>query len=66
MAMESVTWGTLGCPKSIGLYRLGEEVIQVKKIHIMAADDDPSALFTVIALQPPGGRTEFMLGHRVA
>jgi hypothetical protein len=64
MAAE-VTWGTLGCPTKIGSYRLSNEVIRVKQIHIMAAENDPAALFTIVAFQPPMGPAEYMLGHRV-
>jgi hypothetical protein len=38
----------------------------VKTIHIAVAENDPVALFTVLAFRPPLGRPEFMLGHRVA
>ena len=62
MAREKVTWGELGCPRETGLYRFGGEVIRVKNIHIMVAEDDPSALFTVVALRPPLGPPEYHLG----
>jgi hypothetical protein len=61
-----VTWGELGCPRQIGLYRYGGEVIRVKNIHILVAENDPSALFTVVALRPPMGPPEYVLGHRVS
>jgi hypothetical protein len=61
-----VTWGDLGCPKETGLYRTPGGEVRVKRIHIIAAEDDPSALFTVVAFQPPLGPAEFVLGHRVA
>ena len=65
-----VTWGDLGCPKDTGVYRAGEGQrsveIRVRLIHIMAAEDDPRALFTVIVYRPPLGPPEYMLGHRVA
>jgi len=66
MARERVTWGELGCPRQIGLYRYGGEVIRVKNIHILVAENDPSALFTVVALRPPMGPPEYVLGHRVS
>ena len=66
MAAERVTWGMLGCPTKIGLYRLAENAVRVKKIHIMAAENDPAALFTIIAFEPPLGSPEYMLGHRIA
>jgi hypothetical protein len=65
MAREKVTWGELGCPRQIGLYRAGGEIIRVKNIHILVAEDDPSALFTVVEFRPPMGRAEYVLGHRV-
>src|SRR5262245_43935414 len=61
-----ITWGELGCPKEIGLYRAAGGEIRVKRIHIIAAEDDPAALFTVVAFHPPLGPSEFVLGHRVA
>ena len=65
MARDKVTWGELGCPRQNGLYRLGSETIRVKNIHILVAEDDPSALFTVVEFRPPMGPAEFMLGHRI-
>jgi hypothetical protein len=62
---RQVTWGELGCPRDIGLYQSGAEHIRVKKIHIIVAENDPTALFTVVAFRPPLGPAEFMLGHRV-
>jgi hypothetical protein len=50
----------------MGPYRFSGEVIRVKTIHLLAAENDPEALFTVIAFRPPLGRAEFMLGHRIA
>ena len=65
-----VTWGELGCPKDTGLYCAGEGPhsvqVRVKRIHVIAAEDDPDALFTVVVHRPPLGPPEFMLGHRVA
>jgi hypothetical protein len=55
MAAEKVRWGELGCPTKMGPYRLAGEVISVKTIHLLAAENDP-----------PLGPAEFMLGHRVA
>lgn len=65
-----LTWGDLGCPKDTGVYRAGEGPrsveVRVRLIHIMAAEDDPRAVFTVVVHRPPLGPPEFMLGHRVA
>jgi hypothetical protein len=66
-----ITWEQLGCPKEIGLYRaVGAPqrgvFVHVKRIHLIAAEDDPQATFTVMALQPPIGPAEYVLGHRVA
>ena len=65
-----VTWGELGCPKETGVYAAGEGPravqVRVRQIHIIAAEDDPNALFTVVVHRPPLGPAEFMLGHRVA
>ena len=66
MAPQQVTWGELGCPRETGLYQLAGEAIRVRSIHIVVAEDDPAALFTVVALQPPVGPPEYLLGHRVA
>jgi hypothetical protein len=63
---QEVSWGELGCPTKMGLYRFAGEAIRVKSIHIAVAENDPVALFTVVALRPPMGPAEFMLGHRVA
>jgi hypothetical protein len=65
-AFERVTWGELGCPQKIGTYRFAGETVRVKNIHILVAEDDPQALFTIVAFRPPMGRAEFMLGHRIA
>ena len=59
---ERVTWGELGCPKAIGAYRLHGASVRVKNIHIIVAEDDPRAIFTVVTLHPPLGPPEFMLG----
>lgn len=64
-----ISWGELGSPREIGIYRengLGGRQIRVKKIHIIVAESDPSALFTVVEFRPPLGPAEYMLGHRVA
>jgi hypothetical protein len=61
-----VRWGELGCPTQTGVYQFAGEDIKVKSIHIAVAENDPVALFTVVALRPPLGPAEFMLGHRVA
>ena len=66
VAGQSLTWGDLGCPREIGVYRVGHNQIRVKKIHIIVAENDPAALFTVVELHPPLGPPEFQLGHRVA
>lgn len=70
---QPVSWRALGCPREIGIYAAsGVECdednlkIHVKRIHILAAEDDPSALFTVMAFRPPLGPPVFTLGHRVA
>jgi hypothetical protein len=63
---EKVTWAELGCPKAIGAYRLHGASIRVKNIHIIVAEDDPRAVFTVVAFRPPLGPPEYMLGHRIA
>ncbi len=63
---DHVTWGELGCPKAIGAYRLHGASVRVKNIHIIVAEDDPRAIFTVVTLHPPLGPPEFMLGHRIA
>lgn len=68
-----ISWGALGCPRESGAYIAtgldgveSNAKISVKLIHIFAAENDPSALFTVVALRPPLGPPVFMLGHRVA
>jgi len=66
MAADEVRWGELGCPKSTGRYRRGDDLIRVKSIHIIVAENDPAARFTVVAFRPPLGPAEFILGHRVA
>ena len=66
MSADQITWGELGCPKTVGQYRFRGERIKVKNIHIVVAEDDPAALFTVVALRPPLGPVEYSLGHRVA
>jgi hypothetical protein len=66
MAAEEVRWSELGCPTKTGPYQHAGEVIRVKTIHLLAAESDPNARFTVIVFRPPLGRAEFMLGHRVA
>jgi hypothetical protein len=63
---DKVTWGELGCPTEIGVYRFHGAAVRVKKIHLIVAEDDPAALFTVLAFRPPLGPPEFQLGHRVA
>jgi hypothetical protein len=72
---QHVSWQTLGCPRDTGLYTAaglndgdgeGSLKVNVKRIHILAADDDPSALFTVVAFRPPLGPPVYTLGHRVA
>ena len=66
MTAEQITWGQLGCPRKTGLYRFGGAAVRVKTIHIAVAENDPAALFTVVAWRPPLGPPEYMLGHRVA
>jgi hypothetical protein len=67
---SQVTWGELGCPRETGLYRTagGHKglPVRVKRIHILVAENDPAALFTVVAVRPPHAPAEFVLGHRVA
>jgi len=63
---EKITWAELGCPKAIGDYRLHGASIRVKNIHIIVAEGDPRAVFTVVAFRPPLGPPEYMLGHRIA
>ena len=65
-ATAHVTWGELGCPTEIGDYRFGREMVRVKHIHLLVAESDPAARFTVVVFRPPLGPAEFMLGHRVA
>jgi hypothetical protein len=65
MAAEQVRWSDLGCPTKMGPYRFEGEAIRVKTIHLLAAENDPNALFTVLAFRPPLGPAEFMLGHRI-
>ena len=52
--------------RKTGLYRFGGAAIRVKTIHTAVAENDPAALFTVVAWRPPLGPPEYMLGHRVA
>jgi hypothetical protein len=66
MTAAQVRWGELGCPKKTGQYQFAGEVIRVKTIHLLAAENDPDALFTVMAWRPPSGPAEIWLGHRVA
>jgi hypothetical protein len=69
-----ITWGALGCPKEIGLYRavgapsgVQKSIeVRVRRIHILVADDNPCATFTLVALRPLLGPAEYVLGHRVA
>jgi hypothetical protein len=63
---QEIRWSELGCPTKTGVYEFAGEAIQVKSIHIAVAENDPVALFTVLAFRPPLGPPEFMLGHRVA
>ncbi len=63
---DEIQWCELGCPQDVGLYPFAGQKIRVKRIHVLAAEDDPHARFTVVAFRPPLGRPEFMLGHRVA
>jgi hypothetical protein len=61
-----ISWGELGCPKEIGRYAFSGMTIRVMRVHILAAENDPGALFTVCTRHPPYGPPEHMLGHRVA
>ena len=70
---ERISWGALGCPRETGAYiAIGfasddsNVKINVKRIHILAAESDPAALFTVVTLRPPLGPPLITLGHRVA
>ena len=65
-AAAHVTWAELGCPTEIGDYQLGRETVRVKQIHIIVAESDPAARFTVVVFRPPLGPPQVMLGHRVA
>jgi hypothetical protein len=64
-----VTWADLGCPKEVGVYPIGEGKrmveVRVRMIHILAAEDNPDALFTVVVHHPPIGPALFSLGHRI-
>ena len=62
---RKITWGELGCPKEIGLYRTPGGP-SASSDPLIVAEDDPAALFTVVAFHPPLGPAEFLLGHRVA
>jgi hypothetical protein len=62
---KEVTWRELGCPEIAGQYRLAGEAVRVKLIHILVADNDPAALFTVVTYRPPHGPPEHSLGHRL-
>jgi hypothetical protein len=66
MTAQEARWGDLGCPTKTGVYQFAGEAIRVKVIHIAVAENDPVALFTILAHRPPLGRPEYMLGHRVA
>ena len=66
MVAPRITWGELGCPREIGVYRAAGGQVRVKLIHILAAENDPAALFTVVVSRPPIGPSELALGHRVA
>jgi len=66
MTVGTITWGELGCPKQIGRYRFADKLIRVKNIHIIVAENNPAAEFTVVAFRPPLGPAEFVLGHRYA
>jgi hypothetical protein len=70
VATAQITWGELGCPRDTGLYRPAGRTdqlqVRVKWIHILAAEGDPLALFTVVVLRPPLGPAELVLGHRLA
>jgi hypothetical protein len=66
VTVQEVRWSELGCPTKTGVYTFAGEAIRVRPIHIAVAENDPVALFTIVALRPPMGPAEFMLGHRVA
>jgi hypothetical protein len=65
MTAERVSWGELGCPTEIGTYDVEGAPIRVRGIHIIVAENDPDALFTVIMVHPWARAPELMLGHRV-
>lgn len=68
---EHITWNALGCPSEPGLYRAvhdgvpSDVEIHVKRIHILAAEADPDAVFTVTEVRLLIGPLQFALGHRV-
>jgi hypothetical protein len=70
ITFRQITWGALGCPTESGVYCADHDGMQtnleihVKLIHIIAAEDNPAAVFTVIALHPPVGPPQLVLGHR--
>ena len=66
LAVQCLTWADLGCPREIGLYDVAGVPIRVRRIHIIVAEDNPDALFTVVTFRPPLGPPEHMLGHRIA
>ena len=66
MSAEHITWGELGCPRAVGFYRYRGEDIRVRNIHIVVAEGDPAAQFTLVVLRPPLGPAEYSLWHRVA
>jgi hypothetical protein len=66
MERLEITWGELGCPTETGFYRALGGQVRVRRIHIVVAENDPAALFTVLAFHPPEGATEFALGYRLA
>jgi len=61
-----ISWGELGCPQDIGHYPFEDMTTRVMRVHVVAAEGDPAALFTLRTRHPPYGPPEHMLGHRVA
>jgi hypothetical protein len=65
MLLDNISWGDLGCPTEVGTYELDGAPIRVRGIHIIVAENDPEARFTVIRVYPPFRQPQLMLGHRV-
>jgi hypothetical protein len=48
---DNITWGELGCPRESGLYRFRGAAVRVKQIHLIVAEEDPSAALRNNALK---------------